>query len=193
MVDEDREAVKNQLAEAVRENERLRKRLDEASIFLEAPPSQHEQLMTYAKYIREKFRDLSDCVNREAVRGFVGAGNKAEPVVNAMSRALEYIGVDRSQMKDYVLFCVSACRQQAKRFFKAKEKGRHFYPPARGASWGPEPQETDFSQVYEEPIYLNFVQSMSGRVTKEKGNLFSKLQQEAKEKRVAYLADKKRF
>lgn len=172
MVDEEREKVK---------------------IFLEAPPSQYEDLLSYAEYKRERFRDLADCVNREAVRGYLGAGNKAEPVVKAMCRVLEYIGVVRSQMKDYVLFCVSACRKQARRFFKAKEQGSHFYPPVRGASWGPEPQETDFSQSLEEPGHLDFVQSMSGRLTREKGNLFSKFQQEAQGKGVAYLADKRKW
>lgn len=57
MVDEEREKVK---------------------IFLEAPPSQYEDLLSYAEYKRERFRDLADCVNREAVRGYLGAGNKAE-------------------------------------------------------------------------------------------------------------------
>lgn len=115
MVDEEREKVK---------------------IFLEAPPSQYEDLLSYAEYKRDRFRDLADCVNREAVRGYLGAGNKAEPVVKAMCRVLEYIGVVRSQMKDYILFCVSACRQQARRFFKAKEQGSQFHPPSEGDQLG---------------------------------------------------------
>lgn len=48
-------------------------------------------------------------------------------------------------------------------------------------------------QPLEEPGHLDFVQSMSGRLTREKGNLFSKFQQEAKGKGLAYLADKKRW
>lgn len=172
MVDEEREKVK---------------------IFLEAPPSQYEDLLSYAEYKRERFRDLADCVNREAVRGFIGAENKAEPVVNAMCRVLEYIGVARSQMKDYVLLCVSACRQQAKRFFKAKEKGSHFHPPERGDSWGPEPQETDFSLATEDSVHLDFVQRMSGAYTRQKGNLFTMFKQEAKGKGVAYLAEKRKW
>ncbi|MBQ1728704.1 MAG: hypothetical protein II039_15085 [Treponema sp.] len=168
MVDEEREKVK---------------------IFLEAPPSQYEDLVSYAEYKRERFRDLADCVNREAVRGFIGAGNKAEPVVNAMCRVFEYIGVARSQIKDYVLACVAACRSQAKRFFK---HGSH-HPPERVASWWPEPQETDFSQDTEEPCHLDFVQRMSGGYTRAKGNLFARFRQEAKGKGVAYLADKRKW
>ena len=172
MVDEEREKVK---------------------IFLEAPPSQYEDLLSYAEYKRERFRDLADCVNREAVRGFIGAGNKAEPVVYAMCRVLEYIGIARSQMKEYVLFCVSACRQQAKRFFKAKEKGSHFYHPARRANWWPEPQETDFSQATEDPCNFDFVQRMSRDYKREEGNLFARFQEEEKEKGVVYLAERQKW
>lgn len=185
--------IRNQLTEAVRENERLRKRLDEADLFLDAPPSQQKAMANYAEFLRGQFRDLADCVHREVVRGYLGAGSKAEPIANAMGRVLEYIGVDRGKMKDYVLACVAACRSQAKRFFKAQEKGSHFYHPARRANWWPEPQETDFSQATEDSCNFDFVQRMSGDYKREEGNLFARFQEEEKEKGVVYLAERPKW
>lgn len=181
--------IRNQLMEAVRENERLRKRLDEADLFLDAPPSQQKAMANYAEFLRGQFRDLADCVHREVVRGYLGAGSKAEPIANAMGRVLEYIGVDRGKMKDYVLACVVACRSQAKRFFK---NGSH-HSPESVASWWPEPQDTDFSQSIEDSVHLDFVQRMSGAYTREKGNLFAMFKQEAEGKGVAYLAEKRKW
>lgn len=178
--------IRNQLTEAVRENERLRKRLDEADLFLDAPPSQQKTMANYAEFLRGQFRDLADCVHREVVRGYLGAGSKAEPIAKAMCRVLEYIGVDRGQMKDYVLACVAACRSQAKRYFK---HGSH-HPPKSVARWWPEPQETDFSLATEDSVHLDFVQRMSGAYTRETGNLFVMFKQEDKGKGVAYLAEK---
>ena len=174
--DQEREAVSRQLAQAERHNEELRERLGEAEIFLEAPQSQREHLQNYAEYRREDFRDFSDCLHREAVRGYLGAGGKAEPVANAMGRALAYIGVEREQMGAYILSCVKACQTQARRFFKAREKGTFSPPPERVPTWWPDPQETDYSQQEEDPRHLSQLAKMEQeRITKEKGNLFSRV------------------
>ena len=174
--DEEREAVSRQLAEAERHNEELRARLDEADIYLNAPESQREGLKNYAEFRREDFRDFADCLHREAVRGYLGAGGKAEPVANAMGRALAYIGVEREQMGAYILSCVQACKQQAKRFFRAREKGIFSPPPERVPTWWPDPQETDYSQQEEDPRHLSQLAKMEQeRITKEKGNLFSRV------------------
>lgn len=174
--DEEREAVSRQLAEAERHNEELRARLDEAEVFLEAPPAQQEHLKNYAELRREDFRDFADCLHREAVRGYLGAGGKAEPVANAMGRALAYIGVEQEQMGAYILSCVKACQTQARRFFKAREKGTFSPPPERVPSWWPDPQETDYSQQEEDPRHLSQLAKMEQeRITKEKGNLFSRV------------------
>lgn len=173
--DQEREAVSRQLAQAERHNEELRERLGEAEIFLEAPQSQREHLQNYAEYRREDFRDFSDCLHREAVRGYLGAGAKVEPVINAMGKALAYIGVDRAKMGEYILSCVSACRSQARRFYKAMDRGERFQPPERVPSWWPIPSETDFSEAEEDPRHLSQLAKLEKEpITKEKGNLFQR-------------------
>lgn len=174
--DEEREAVSRQLAEVERHNEELRAQLREAEIFLDAPKSQLDHLKDYAAYSREDFRNFADVVHREAVRGYLGAGGKAGPVVEALGKALEYIGVDREQLGEYVLSCVSACKQQAQRFFRAKQGGKTCPPPERVPTWWPDPQETDYSQQEEDPRHLQQLAKMEqGQSTKEKGNLFSRV------------------
>lgn len=181
--DEEREAVSRQLAQAERHIEELRERLGEVEIFTDAPPAQQEHLKNYAELRREDFRDFADCLHREAVRGYLGAGGKAEPVANAMGRALAYIGVEREQMGAYILSCVKACQTQARRFFKAREKGTFSPPPERVPTWWPDPQETDYSQQEEDPRHLSQLAKMEQeRITKEKGNLLQHLRPEEKSK-----------
>lgn len=178
--DQERKAVENQLAVANRNNDELHKQLQEADIFLNAPPSQQAQLAAYAEYSRENFRDFADCVHRQAVRGYLGAGKSIEPVVRAMGKALAYIGVDRAKMGEYILSCASACKRQARQFFKCRELGQASSAPERSPSWWPEPQETDFSQQEEDPRHLQRLEKMqTEQITKEKGVLFSHFQLEA--------------
>lgn len=185
--DQEREAVQRQLDEANREIQRLREKVSEADVYFYAPEQQREQLRNYAEFRRDYFKDFTDCLNREAVRGYLGAGKAVEPVVKVMGKALEYIGIEPEAMGSYVLSCVNECRKQAKNFFQAMQKGQIYQSPERFESWEPDPAQTDFGVLEEREDlrhlqHLKELQEGRGQITKEKGNLLQHLRPEEKSK-----------
>lgn len=171
--DQEREAVQTQLAEAQRENAALKEKLSKAEILLEAPEAEQKEMKLYMEFQQHQFRDFADVVHREAVQAFAEAGQKVEPVLDTMGRAFEAVGVPPEAQAGHLRECVLACTQQARRFFKCREKGQEYRPPERVKSWWPEPQETDFSKQDEAPALIERLQRLvMFEITKEKRNLF---------------------